>query len=131
MKNSTLKKDLYDKIYDKIYSINTNIHNQYLDRVTEAKIVYPFITLKTSLEMANVGLKTVKDKGGKIRLIVYDTDYEAMCNLVSSITQKLEENDDEIYLESWDEDNDQLEFDGDKPYYTAIDISINIYPNGT
>ena len=130
MNNSTLKKDFYDKIYDKVYTIVSNISNQYLDNLTESARTYPFVTLKTSIEFENVGMKLVEDRGGKIRIVVYDLDYETMCDKVSLITEALESGDDEINILSWDEDDDQLDLESDKPYYTAIDITVDLFPNG-
>jgi len=130
MNNSTLKKDFYDKIYDKVYTIVSNISNQYLDNLTESARTYPFVTLKTSIEFENVGMKLVEDRGGKIRIVVYDLDYETMCDKVSLITEALESGDDEMNILSWDEDDDQLDLESDKPYYTAIDITVDLFPNG-
>jgi len=130
MNNNTLKKDFYDKIYDKVYTIVSNISNQYLDNLTESARTYPFVTLKTSIEFENVGMKLVEDRGGKIRIVVYDLDYETMCDKVSLITEALESGDDEMNILSWDEDDDQLDLESDKPYYTAIDITVDLFPNG-
>jgi len=130
MRIAYLKKDFYDKIYDLISPIESNISNQYLDRITEGKVQFPYITLKTSIGNENIGTQMIHNRSGDIRVIVYHTEYEAMCNIVSQITTALETGDSEFRLGEYDEDDDMLEYDGKRPYYTAIDIKVSLYPNG-
>jgi len=130
MRITHLKRDFYALIYNKIFIIEENISNQYLDNFSGKKIQLPYITLKTSVYMDNVGTQMVAHRMGDIRIIVYDDDYETMCNTVSSITSSLETMDNQLYLTEYNEDDGMLEIDGRKPYYTAIDVKVNLYPDG-
>ena len=129
MKVITLDKDFYDKIYDKVYAINNNIYNQYLDEVTEEEREYPFITLKTNINNKNIGTQFISHRTGVIRLVIYDTDFESLMTLYSTIFTALEVRDEEIYIREFNGDSDMLELDGKKPYFKTLDIGVDIHVN--
>jgi len=132
MNTNTLKYDFYLHIKRKLEEVDglstSNVSNQYLDEIPLNTISYPWCTVKTRLNMENVGNQLVTFRTGIVRLIIYDSNLTNLYGLYDKVINKLEENDDELYLVSWNDDEDMLNLDGTKPHYISVDIELNIYP---
>lgn len=130
MRRTNMSKDFYSlvrKAFDTAYPGNVNY--EFLDEVAVKSRTFPWITLKTAVDEANKGLKTVKERTGRIKVVVYDLNLETSMDINDNL-RTIVENLSKIHLDSVKDDNFKIKLSNNKPYVAQLDFETRVYVDG-